>query len=176
MAAWLDDAPNAVMLADMHARCAETYNALFWNASISLYGDWVDTSGVKRFYGYIWHQALAADPLSGIADAPRAAAMAAAVTARLAEIRLQYDKPGLWCAPTNLWSVAPADSFYNGTLQDQAAFGHYENGCCFMALHGMFEQLLALGGHRDAAYASLEAMLAESDASVSALMLIRAPL
>ena len=165
LADWLGDAPNAAALAAMHARCAAAFNALFWNASISLYGDWVDTSGAKRFYGYIWQQALAADPLSGIADAPRAAAMAAAVEARLGEIRVEYGKPGLWCAPTNLWGVAPADSFFNGTLQDQAKYGHYENGCCFMALHGMYEQLLAFGGRRDAAYAALEALLAESDAS-----------
>jgi hypothetical protein len=165
MADWLGDAPNAAALAAMHVRCAAAFNALFWNASLSLYGDWVDTSGAKRFYGYIWQQALAADPLSGIADAPRAAAMAAAVEARLGEIRVEYGKPGLWCAPTNLWGVAPADSFFNGTLQDQAKYGHYENGCCFMALHGMYEQLLAFGGRRDAAYAALEALLAESDAS-----------
>jgi hypothetical protein len=165
IAAWLDDAPNAAALADMHRRCVAAFNALFWNETLSLYGDWVDTAGQKRFYGYIWQQAIAADPLSGIADAPRAAAMASAVTARLGEIRVQYGKPGLWCAPTNLWGVSPADSFYNGTLQDQADYGHYENGCCFMALHGMFEQLLAFGGRRDEAYGALEAMLAESEVS-----------
>ena len=165
LAAWLDDAPNAAALADMHRRCITAFNGLFWNESTSLYGDWVDTAGAKRNYGYVWQQAISADPLSGIADVSRAAAMAAAVSARLAEIRVQYNKPGLWCAPTNLWGVAPEDSFFNGTLQDQAEYGHYENGCCFMALHGMYEQLLAFGGQRDAAYASLLDLLAESEAS-----------
>ena len=165
MAAWLGDAPNAAALAGMHLRCAAAYNALFWNETLSLYGDWTDTAGRTRFYGYIWQQALAADPISGIADAPRAASMAAAVQARLAEIRTQYARPWLWCAPTNLYSVDPPDSFNNGTLQKQAQYGHYENGCCFMALHGMFEQLLAFGGQRDAAYAALLAFLAENDRS-----------
>jgi hypothetical protein len=168
MAVWLDDAAHAAALEAMHLRCVNTFNALFWNESLGLYADWIDTADQKRFYGYIWQQALAADPLSGIASPARAAAMAATVTARLAEIKIEYNKTAadeLWCAPTNLWSVAPADSFNNGTLQRQAEYGHYENGCCFMALQGMFTQLLAWGGERDAAYAALRALLAQSDAS-----------
>ena len=126
MAEWLGDAPSAASLAAMHLRCAAAYNVLFWNSSLSLYGDWSDTGNRTRFYGYIWQQSLAADPIAGIADAPRAAAMASAVQARLAEIRIQYARPWLWCAPTNLWGVDPPDSFYNGTLQDQAEYGHCE--------------------------------------------------
>ena len=91
--------------------------------------------------------------------------MAAAVEARLAEVRTQYQRPWLWCAPTNLWGVDPPDSFFNGTLQDQAEYGHYENGCCFMALHGLYEQLLGFGGRRDAAFSALAAFLAENDRS-----------
>ncbi len=51
VAAWLDDAPNAASLAAMHLRCVQAYNALFWNASLSLYGDWTDTANRTRYYG-----------------------------------------------------------------------------------------------------------------------------
>ena len=167
LAEWIGDSANAAALAAKQARCVVAFNALFWNSTLGLYGDWSDTSNRTRFYGYIWQQALASDPLSGITNATRAAAMASAVAARIAEIKVEYGRTDdeLWCAPTNLWGVAPADSFYNGTLQDQAEFGHYENGCCFSALNGLYMQLLANGGRREAAFAHLAAMLKQMDIS-----------
>ena len=130
LAAWIGDEFNATRLANLHTACVSAYNSLFWNDSLGLYGDWTDTANHTRYYGYIWQQAVASDPLAGIADATRAARMASAVTSRFDAVRAEYNMSAaeLWCAPTNLWSVAPADSFSNGTLQDQAQYGHYENG------------------------------------------------
>ena len=167
LAAWIGDSANAMRLTALHARCVVAYNALFWNESLSLYGDWTDTAGRTRYYGYIWQQAVASDPLSGIANASRAARMATVVEARLAEVHIQYNKSAteLWCAPTNLWGVDPADSFDDGSLQDQREYGHYENGACFMALHGMYANLLGNAGRPDDAYAALEALLTQSASS-----------
>ena len=130
LAAWIGDEGNATRLAAMHATCVETYNAVFWNEALGLYGDWVDIKGTARFYGYIWQQGLVTDPLAGIANATRAGVMARAVQSRLGAILSEYNKTSeqAWCAPTNLWSVLPQDSFSNGTMQDQKDFGNYENG------------------------------------------------
>ena len=165
LATWIGENDAALRLSAMHARCVLAFNALFWNETLGLYGDWVDTSDAPRHYGYIWQQAVAAEGLSSIANATRAARMAGVVRTRLAEIHMQYNmtEDELFCAPTNLWSVAPEDSFNNGTLQDQKEFGHYENGCCFMALNGMYAALLASGGDTDGAYAVLVAMLRNSE-------------
>jgi hypothetical protein len=167
LASWLGDAANATALAAMHARCAATYNALLWNETLALYSDWVDTAGSKRNYGYIWQQALAADPLAGIANSSRAARMAGAVLAGLDGIRNEYNKTKteLWCAPTNLWPVALPDLFGNGTVQDQRNFGNYENGACFVALHGEFAALLHFAGMPDAVWDALNATLAAAATS-----------
>lgn len=130
LAAWIGDSGNATRLAAMHETCVQTYNAVFWNATLGIYGDWVDTAGNARFYGYIWQQALATDPLAGIANSTRAASIASVVQARWAALLTEYNKTSdeLWCAPTNLWSVHPQDAFGNGSMQDQKDFGNYENG------------------------------------------------
>lgn len=155
---------NATTLAAMHARCAAAYNKRFWNASMQLYGDWVDTAGIGRFYGYIWQQALATDPLAGIANATRAGAMAGAVISRLDGIRAEYNKTAaeLWCAPTNLVPARPEDMYGNGTVQDQAHYGDYENGACFMLLHGMYEALLDHAGLPEAVFDAFNATLASA--------------
>jgi hypothetical protein len=165
---WLGDSANATALAAMHARCAATYNAVLWNDTLGLYGDWVDTEGTKRYYGYIWQQALAADPLAGIANASRAARMAGAVLTRLDALRAEYNKTEteLWCAPTNLWSVALPDLFSNGSAQDQQHFGNYENGTCFVALHGELEALLHFAGMPDAMWGALNATLTAAATSL----------
>lgn len=167
LAAWIGDADNATALAAMHAVCAESFNALFWNETLGLYADWSDINGLSRYYGYIWQQALATEPLAGIANTSRAAVMANVVASRLAEIHVEYNKSDsvLWCAPTNLWPVAPADAFYNGTLQDQAEYGHYEAGACFVALHGMLVSLYDNAGQADAAFAALNATLSQATSS-----------
>jgi hypothetical protein len=167
LAGWIGDQANAATLAAMHLRCAAAYNTLFWNESLGLYGDWADIDGNVRYYGYIWQQALAADPLAGIANASRAARMAGVVLARLEELRQEYNKSAaeLWCAPTNLWSVSPADLFGNGSMQDQKDFGNYENGACFVALHGELEALLHFAGMPDAVWGALNATLAATATS-----------
>ncbi len=161
LAAWIGEDADAATLTAMHARCAAGFNAQFWNEELQLYGDWTDTANKTRFYGYIWQQALAAEPLAGIANLTRAARMASAVLAQIDALRATYNKTAeeLWCAPTNLFSVAPEDTLGNGTVQDQKEFGNYENGACFVTLHGELESLLHSAGKPDAVWGALNATL-----------------
>ncbi len=89
------------------------------------------------------------------------------------DIRARYNKTEteLWCTPTNLdaarganWSgIAWWDSIVqNGVeLGGQQYFGHYENGCCFMALTGLEIAARGQAGDPDAA-----AMLSQRAARV----------
>ena len=133
----------------LHRAAVSSFNTQLWNASVGLYSDWIDTAGGRRNYFYVWQQFNAIDPASGIANSSRAAAMMATIDRFYGDIRARYNKTQteLWCTPTNLdaarganWSgIAWWDSvLQNGVeLGDQQYFGHYENGCCFMALTGL---------------------------------------
>ena len=55
--------------------------------------------------------------------------------------------------PTYGWGFIRYDTYMNGSLQDQRWFGHYENGCCFMAMLGMELAARGQAGDPDGALA-----------------------
>ena len=154
----------------LHAKAAASFEQQFWNASASLYSDWIDIRGGRRNYFYVWQQFNAIDRSSGLVNASRAKQMLASIDRYTAEIRVRYNKTEdeLWCTPTNLdtvrgdgWSgLAPFDGYQHGELQDQKHYGHYENGCCFMVMLGMELAARGEGGDPDGAMVKLQRAMA----------------
>eukprot|EP01051_Picozoa_sp_SAG22_P007700 SAG22_NODE_551_length_9178_cov_3.565371_2_plen_939_part_00 len=174
MADWMGGqyAVEAPTWASMHAKAAKAFNDRFLNESAGLYSDWIDTGGGRRNYFYLWQQFNAIDPASGLTTQTQAAAMIRKIDEYLASMRTRYNKTQdeLWCTPTNLdaahgtnWSgIAPWDGVVqNGVeLGSQQYFGHYENGCCFMAMTGLEIAARGQAGDPDGAAVLVERALA----------------
>eukprot|EP00760_Papus_ankaliazontas_P036943 PhM_4_TR8409/c0_g1_i3/m.59241 len=164
MATWIGDDATATRLRALHTRAVETYDRLFWNESFGLYSDWIDRANERRSYFYVWQQALAMDPLSGIVTTEeRRQRILNAFNEQYKRIRSTYPSAAkyLWCTPTNFISIEPYDSFGNGTLQNQKEYGSYENGACFMDFVGLELALRGYAGDIEGASELLQRTLDE---------------
>ena len=159
---WAGDAAGGAALAQLHAAAVAAYNARYFNAASGLYSDWVDDQGTPRNYVYLWQQYLAIE--FGIADGARAAAMLEAIEAQYAAVAAAFGVPRsyLWCAPTNLQPVDPADITVD--FDGEYIYPHYENGACFHWQLGI--EILARGrAGGDAAYERLAGVRPEWERS-----------
>jgi len=153
MAIWIGENSTAEVLLAQYKRSVQAFNTNFWNDTTGMYSDWIDTANQKRNYFYGWQQALAVDPASGIASQQQKERIIQAMNNFYADIHQTYDKfKTLWCSPTNFIGVAKYDSWFNGTWQDEAEYGHYENGACFVALMGLEIALRGYAGDGSAAF------------------------
>ncbi|KAJ9461054.1 hypothetical protein DIPPA_19730 [Diplonema papillatum] len=162
MADWVGETERSAQFKAQHNKSTTAYYAAFYNETLGLFGDWMDTNNNTRYYYYIWQQALVMDPLSGmLTTQEKKDRMIRGLDTLYSDIYATNEQANetLWCVPTNLVSVAPEDTFFNGTLQDQKVWGHYENGCCFMVFQGLEIALRGFGGDADAGVKMFEKVL-----------------
>ena len=111
----LGDAPAAAHAAAVHARAVADFNAVFWNATLRQYHDWIDATGSKRAYFYVDIAFVAV--FAGVADAAQASALLDHYDARLAEIysTLNVTPGSIWSAPSNLYPVMDSLEYRTST-------------------------------------------------------------
>lgn len=145
LAEWLGNDTSAAGWRSLHNRARVAYNSKFWDEARGAYGDWVDTAGVRRFYLYAWHNMVAINPHSGIANQTQAAMIMAAMRAGYLRLQKEFNVSAsqIFCTPTNFIPVAPADLAEGGRGGPQLPYPAYENGACFLNIMGL--ELAALG-------------------------------
>ena len=152
---WLgDNATDVARWKAQHTASAAAYNRLLWREEHGAYSDWIDTAGHQRNYLYAWHQFLAIDPLSGIANASQAKSIMARVAAGYKELQKNFSVPAAqtFCTPTNFRPAALSDLAQHGAAGPEGTYPAYENGACFFGITG--QEIAALGwtGDADAAF------------------------
>eukprot|EP00759_Apiculatamorpha_spiralis_P038347 PhF_6_TR37612/c0_g1_i2/m.55887 len=158
-AAWIGEDTFSQRLTALHNITTRKYNELFWNESMGMYNDWVDTLGGRHHYAYVWEQAIAADPSSGILanNKTRLRILLNTLDEHYKHVlnKTNVTDAELWCTPINFINVSQGDS----VVPWQHPYGTYENGACFFLMIGMEMSLRFHGGQPERALDRLERML-----------------
>jgi hypothetical protein len=160
---WLQDEAGAAAAYAVHSRAVAAYNAAYWDEGAGMYRDWVDTTGRARTYFYTWQNFYAVE--LGVASAAQASAIMDRAEGLYAGLRAQFNVTAeeLWCTPTNLIPLDPADITVN--FDSEFTFPHYENGDCFQWHLGLEALALSRVRGASAAYDKLSRAAGVFDAS-----------
>ena len=111
---WLGNTTGAAHYRALHSRGVAAYNRALWDEERGAYGDWVDSSGRRRFYLYTWHNFVTIH--AGIANATQAASIMEQVAAGYRTLQRNFSKPPeqTFCTPTNFIPADPRDLAEDG--------------------------------------------------------------
>lgn len=176
VARWINDTALASELDALHATAVATFNRVFWcQDEVGFFADWIPITSfplpkpsadgtappaadMRCGYNYLWQQALALDPLSGVLEhnSTRARIILDAIDAGYDRILAAYGRSynlgsaadgGLWGTPTNFRFLRHEDEIVpwrqgseyigpNGQPDPNVPSGNYLGGAIFSLMIG----------------------------------------